>query len=55
MGFVASKLLQGCKRLVLTDTLGNVLTNRIVLASAVDEAAAIAYWDEVAAVHDLLS
>ena len=52
MGFDASKLLQGCKRLV--NTLGNVLTSRIVLASAVDEAAAIACWDEVTAVHDLL-
>ena len=54
MGFDASKLLQGCKRLVLANTLSNVLASRIVLASAVDEAAAIACWDEVAAVHDLL-
>ena len=45
----------GRKRLVLTDTLGNVLASRVLQANAVDGPAAIAFWDEVAAAHDLLS
>ena len=54
MGFDAGKLVKGRKRLVLTDTLGHVLTSRVVPANAVDGAAAIAFWDEVVAAHDLL-
>ncbi len=55
VGFDAGKLVKGRKRLVLTDTLGNVLASRVLPADAVDGAAAIAFWDEVAAPHDLLS
>ena len=50
-GFDAGKLVKGRKRLVLTDTLGHVLASRVVPANAAD---AIAFWDEVVAVHDLL-
>ena len=45
--------MKGRKRLVLIDTLGNGLASRVVPASASD-AAAIAFWDEVAAQHPLL-
>ena len=54
VGFDAGKLVKGRKRLVLTDTLGNVLASRVLPANAVDGPAAIAFWDEVAAAHDLL-
>ena len=54
VGFDAGKLVKGRKRLVLVDTLGNVLASRVVPASVSDAAAAIAFWDEVAAVHPLL-
>ena len=54
MGFDAGKLVKGRKRLVLTDTLGHVLASRVLPADAVDGAAAIAFWDEVAATHELL-
>ena len=54
VGFDAGKLVKGRKRLVLTDTLGNVLASRVVPADAVDGSAAIAFWDEVAVLHDLL-
>ena len=54
VGFDAGKLVKGRKRLVLTDTLGHVLASRVLPADAVDGAAAIAFWDEVAATHELL-
>ena len=54
VGFDAGKLVKGRKRLVLTDTLGNVLASRVLPANAADGPAAIAFWDEVAAGHDLL-
>ena len=54
VGFDAGKLVKGRKRLVLTDTLGNVLASRVLPANAGDGPAAIAFWDEVAAAHDLL-
>ncbi|MEJ7663591.1 MAG: transposase [Hymenobacter sp.] len=54
VGFDAGKLVKGRKRLVLTDTLGHVLASRVLPADAVDGPAAIAFWDEVAATHDLL-
>ena len=54
VGFDAGKLVKGRKRLVLTDTLGHVLASRVLPADAVDGAAAIALWDEVAATHELL-
>ena len=54
MGFDAGKLVKGRKRLVLTDTLGNVLASRVLPANAADGPAAIAFWDEVAVAHDLL-
>lgn len=54
VGFDAGKLVKGRKRLVLTDTLGHVLASRVLPADAVDGAAASAFWDEVAATHDLL-
>lgn len=54
VGFDTGKLVKGRKRLVLTDTLGNVLASRIVPANAVDGTAAITFWNEVSAVHDLL-
>lgn len=54
VGFDAGKLVKGRKRLVLIDTLGNVLASRVVPASVSDAAAAIAFWDEVAADHPLL-
>ena len=55
VGFDAGKLVKGRKRLVLTDTLGNVLASRVMPADAVDGAAAIAFWDEVATTHELLA
>jgi len=54
VGFDAGKLVKGRKRLVLTDTLGNVLASRLVPANAVDGTAAIAFGDEVVATHALL-
>ena len=53
-GVDAGKLAKGRKRLVLNDTLGHVLASRVLPADAVDGSAAIAFWDEVAAMHDLL-
>ncbi len=53
-GFYASKLVKGRKRLVLIDTLGNVLASRMLPANVSDAAAAIAFWDEVAATHPVL-
>ncbi|MDQ2793831.1 MAG: hypothetical protein M3Y12_07475 [Bacteroidota bacterium] len=54
VGFDAGKLVKGRKRLVLTDTLGNVLASWVLPADAVDGAAAIAFGDKVAAPHELL-
>ena len=54
VGFGAGKLVKGRKRLVLTDTLGNVLASRVLPAGEHDGTAAIAFWDEVVAAHDLL-
>ena len=54
VGFDAGKLVKGRKRLVLTDTLGHVLASWVLPADAVDGAAAIAFWDEVAVTHPLL-
>ena len=54
MGFDAGKLVKGRKRLVLTNTLGQVLVIRVLPADAVAGAAAITFWDEVAATHELL-
>ena len=54
MGFDAGKLVKGRKRLVLIDTLGNMLASRVVPAHLSDAAAAIAFWDEIAACHPLL-
>ena len=54
VGFDAGKLVKGRKRLVLTDTLGNVLASWVLPADAVDGAAAIAFWDDVVATHELL-
>ena len=54
VGFDAGKGVKGRKRLVLPDTLGHVLASRVLPADAVDGAAAIAFWDEVAATHELL-
>ena len=51
-GFDAGKLVKGRKRLVLNDTIGHVLAS--LPADAVDGAAAITFWDEVAATHELL-
>ena len=54
VGFDAGKLVKGRHRLVLTDTRGHVRASRVVPAGAADGPAAIAFWDEVAAMHDLL-
>ena len=59
MGFDAGKLVKGRKRLLLNDKLGHVLASRVLAsrvlpADAVDGAAASAFWDEVAATHELL-
>lgn len=54
VGFDAGKLVKGRQRQVLTDTLGHVLARRVWPANAADGPAAIACWDEVAAMHDLL-
>jgi len=54
VGFDAGKLVKGRKRLVLIDTLGNVLASRVLPAGVSDAAAAIAFWDKVAAHHPLL-
>ena len=55
VGFDAGKLVKESKRLMLTDTLVNVLSISVLPADAVDGAAAVAFWDEVAATHDLLA
>ena len=55
VGFDAGKLVKGRKRLVLIDTLGNVVASRVVPAHVSDAAAAIAFWDEVASSHPLLA
>jgi putative transposase len=54
VGFDAGKRVKGRKRLVVMDTLGNVLACRVVPAHISDAAAAIAFWDEGAALHPLL-
>jgi len=54
VGFDAGQLGKGRKRLVLTDTLGNVRASRVVPAHVQDGAAAICFWDEVAATPDVL-
>lgn len=54
MGFDAGKLVKGCKRLVLIDTLNNVLASRVVPVGESDAATAIALWDAVAAQLPLL-
>ena len=54
VGFNAGKLVKGRKRLMLTDTLGHMLASRVLPAAAMDGTAAIAFWDEVAATHELL-
>ena len=54
VGFGAGKLVKGRKRLVLTDTLDHALASRVLPAGQHDGTAAIAFWDEVAAAHDLL-
>ncbi len=43
MGFDAGKLVKDHERLVLTDTLGQVLASRVLPADAVAGAAAIAF------------
>lgn len=48
MGFDAGKLVKGRKRLVLIDTLGNILASWVVPAGQSDAATAIAFWDAVA-------
>lgn len=55
VGFDAGKLVKGHKRLVLIDSLGNVVASRVVPAHGSDAAAAIAFWGEVAATHPLLA
>ena len=52
--FDTGKLVKGRKRLVLTDTLSHVRASSVLPANAVDGPATIAFWDEVAAAHDLL-
>lgn len=54
VGFDAGKLVKGRKRLVLIDTLGNVLASWVVPAGESDAATAIACWDTVAAHLPLL-
>ena len=54
VGFDAGKLVKGRKRLVLIDTLGNVLASCVVPAGESDAATAIAFWDAVAAQQPLL-
>ena len=54
VGFDAGKLVKGRKRLVLIDTLGNVLASWVVPAGESDAATAIACWDAVAAQLPLL-
>ncbi|GAB3635522.1 hypothetical protein GCM10027422_11120 [Hymenobacter arcticus] len=54
VGFDAGKLVKGRKRLVLIDTLGNILASWVVPASQSDAATAIAFWDAVAAQLPLL-
>ena len=49
VGFDADKLVKGRKRLVLIDTLGNVLASWVVPAGTSDAATATACWDAVAA------
>lgn len=54
VGFDAGKLVKGRNRLVLIDPLGNGLASRVLPASVSDAAAAIAFWDKVAAHRPLL-
>lgn len=53
-GFDAGKRVKGRKRRVLTDAVGSVLASRVLPANAVDGPVAVAFWDEVAALHELL-
>lgn len=55
IGFDAGKQVKGRKRLVLTDTMGNVLASRVLPANVHDGTAASAFWDEVGTSHPLLS
>lgn len=54
VGVDAGKWVKGRQRLVLLDTLGNGRASRVGPAHLSDAAAAIAFWDEVAAPHPLL-
>lgn len=54
MDFDAGKLVKGHKRLVLNDTIDQVLVSWVLPADAVDRAAASAFWNVVAATHELL-
>ena len=54
VGFSAGEPVKDRKRLVLTDTMGHVLASRVLPVNVADGPAAIAFWDEVAATHDLL-
>ena len=53
VSFDAGKWGKGRKRLVLTDTLGNLLASRVLPASEHDGTAAITFCDEGAAAHTL--
>ena len=54
VGFDAGKLVKGHKHLEINDKMGHVLASRVLPAAAVDGAAAIAFWDEVATTNELL-
>jgi hypothetical protein len=49
LGFDAGKIAH--KRLVITDTLSNILNQRVLLANAVDAASVIPFWDGLATTH----
>ena len=54
VGSDADKLVKCHKYLVLTDVLGNVMANCVLPANAAASSAAIDFWDEVTAAHDLV-
>lgn len=54
VGYDAGKHVKGRKRLFVVDTLGNLLASTVVSADYHDGTAAVRFWDEVVAHHELL-
>ncbi|MBD2767018.1 transposase [Hymenobacter sp. BT664] len=54
VGFDAGKGIKGRKRLVVVDTLGNLLVAQVVSADPHDGAIGVAFWDRYGPAHPLL-